>query len=128
MSVQVIERNRKPEWAVLPYEVYLQLVEQADMVQDLRDYDRIKAAVESGDEETVPAEVVYALLDGENPVKVWREYRNLTQKQLAEAAGISVPYLSQIESGRRRASTRVLSAIARILQVTLDDLISGTSG
>jgi len=128
MSVQVIERNRKPEWAVLPYEVYLQLVEQADMVQDLRDYDRIKAAVESGEEETVPAEVVYALLDGENPVKVWREYRNLTQKQLAEAAGISVPYLSQIESGRRRASTRVLSAIARILQVTLDDLISGTSG
>ena len=128
MSVQVIERNRKPEWAVLPYEVYLQLVEQADMLQDLRDYDRIKAAVESGEEETVPAEVVYALLDGENPVKVWREYRNLTQKQLAEAAGISVPYLSQIESGRRRASTRVLSAIARILQVTLDDLISGTSG
>jgi len=128
MSVQVIERNGKPEWAVLPYEVYLQLVEQADMLQDLRDYDRIKAAVESGEEETVPAEVVYALLDGENPVKVWREYRNLTQKQLAEAAGISVPYLSQIESGRRRASTRVLSAIARILQVTLDDLISGTSG
>lgn len=127
MSVQVIERNGKPEWAVLPYEVYLQLVEQADMLQDLRDYDRIKAAVESGEEETVPAEVVYALLDGENPVKVWREYRNLTQKQLAEAAGISVPYLSQIESGRRRASTRVLSAIARILQVTLDDLISGTS-
>ena len=81
MSVQVIERNGKPEWAVLPYEVYLQLVEQADMLQDLRDYDRIKAAVESGDEETVPAEVVYALLDGENPVKVWREYRNLTQKQ-----------------------------------------------
>ena len=128
MSVQVIERNGKPEWAVLPYDVYLQLVEQADMLQDLRDYDRIKAAVESGDEETVPAEVVYALLDGKNPVKVWREYRNLTQKHLAEAAGISTPYLSQIESGRRRASTRVLSAIARILQVTLDDLISGTSG
>jgi len=128
MSVQIIERNGKPEWAVLPYDVYLQLVEQADMLQDLRDYDWIKAAVESGDEETVPAEVVYALLDGKNPVKVWREYRNLTQKQLAEAAGISVPYLSQIESGRRRASTRVLSAIARILQVTLDDLISGTSG
>ena len=128
MSVQVIERNGKPEWAVLPYEVYLQLVDQADMLQDLRDYDRIKTAVESGDEETLPAEVVYALLDGENPVKVWREYRNLTQKQLAEAVGISTPYLSQIESGRRRASTRVLSAIARILQVTLDDLISETSG
>jgi DNA-binding XRE family transcriptional regulator len=123
MSVQVIENNGKPEYAVLPYEDYLQLIEQADMLQDLRDYDRIKAEVEIGDEETIPAEVAYALVDGENPVKVWREYRGFTQAQLSSAAGISTPYLSQIESGKRKASTRVLVAIAGLLHVTLDDLI-----
>jgi DNA-binding XRE family transcriptional regulator len=123
MSVQVIENNGKPEYAVLPYADYLQLVEQADMLQDLRDYDRIKAEVENGDEETIPAEVVYALVDGENPVKVWREYRGFTQVQLTSAAGISTPYLSQIESGKRKASTRVLVAIARFLKVSLDDLV-----
>jgi len=123
MNVQVINRDGKPEWAVLPYEMYLQLVEQAEMLQDSHDYDRIKAALESGEEETIPAELVYSLLDGENPVRVWRGYRQMTQQQLAEAAGISIPYLSQIETGKRKASTDVLSAIARTLQVTLDDLV-----
>jgi hypothetical protein len=45
MSVQIIERNGKPEWAVLPYEAYLQLVEQAEMLEDIRDDDPIKASL-----------------------------------------------------------------------------------
>lgn len=47
----------------------------------------------------------------------------LPQQQVAEKAGISVPYLSQIESGRRKGSTAVLAALARVLGVTLDDLV-----
>lgn len=124
MSVQLIERNGQPEWAILPYEDYLRLVEQAEMLEDIQDYDRIKSAVESGNEEVLPAGVVYALADGENPVKVWREYRKLTQHHLAEIAEISVPYLSQIETGKRKASTKVLVAIADGLQVDVDDLIT----
>ncbi len=124
MSVQVIERNGKPEWAVLPYEEYLALVEQAEMLEDIRDFDQMKAAVESGEEEIVPAEVVDALLAGENPVKVWREYRKLTQTQAAEAAGISVPFLSQIETGKRKPSTKVLQSLAKVLRLTVDDLMA----
>jgi hypothetical protein len=59
MSVQVIERNGKPEWAVLPFEDYLQLVEQAEMLQDIQEYDRAKAAVESGEEEVLPRRIAY---------------------------------------------------------------------
>ena len=123
MSVQLIERNGQPEWAIQPYEDYLRLVEQAEMLEDIQDYDRIKSAVESGDEEILPAQVVYALADGENPVKVWRGYRKLTQEQLAETARISVPYLSQLETGKRKASTKVLVAIAGGLKVDVDDLL-----
>jgi hypothetical protein len=47
------------------------------MDSDLRDYDEVLEAIAQG-EETVPAEVVYAILDGENPVRVWREHRRLT--------------------------------------------------
>ncbi len=82
------------------------------MLQDIRDYDEAKQAVEAG-EELVPSEVTYAILDGENLIRVWREHRKLTQQQLATAAGISTPYLSQIESGKRTGSADVLSAIAR---------------
>lgn len=88
-----------------------------------RKYDEAKKAIEEG-EELVPSEVTYAILDGENPIQVWREYRGLTQKQLAEAAGISVPYLSQIESGKRKGTTEVLAAIAKALDLSLDDVVA----
>ncbi len=123
MSIQIIERDGKPEWAVLPYETYLELVEQAEALQNIRDYDTAIAALERGEEELVPSDVVYAILDGGNPIKVWREHRELAQHQVAEAAGISVPYLSQLETGTRQGSTRVLSAIAKALGLLLDDLV-----
>ncbi len=39
----------------------------------------------------------------------------MTQKQLAEAAGINAIYFSQIERGRRTGSARTLVAIAEAL-------------
>ena len=122
MSVQIIEKNGRPEWAVVPYEEYQRLVAEAEMLQDVRDYDEAKLAIANG-EELIPSQVTYALLDGENPLRVWREYRGLTQQQVAEAAGISKPYLSQLESGRRKGTTEVLQAVAKVLNVSLDDLV-----
>jgi DNA-binding XRE family transcriptional regulator len=121
-SVQIIERNGKPEWAVIPYETYLRLVEDAETLQDVRDYDAAKAAIERGEEELIPGELVYAILDGENPIKAWREHRGMTQQQLAEAVGISAPYLSQIETGKRSGAIEVLKAIAKALHLSLDDI------
>lgn len=122
MNVQVIEKGGKPEWAVIPYEDYQRLLEDAEMLQDVRAYDEARQSLAAG-EALVPSEVTYAILDGASPVRAWREYRGLTQQRLAEAAGISVPYLSQIESGKRKGSTDVLSAIARELQLSLDELV-----
>jgi DNA-binding XRE family transcriptional regulator len=124
MNVQVIEREGKPEWAILPYEEFLQLMEQAEMLQDISDYDQIVKAVETGEEETVPAELAYALMEGENPVKAWREYRSLSQKHLADMADISIPFLSQIESGKRKASTKIMARLAKALRVLIDDLVT----
>jgi DNA-binding XRE family transcriptional regulator len=124
MRVQIIEKDGNPEWAVLPYETYLRLVEEAEMLQDVRDYDMAIAAIERGEEELIPSEVVYAILDGENPIRVWREYRGLTQKQLAEAANISKPYLSQLETGKRTGTTEVMTAVANALNLTLEDVVS----
>ena len=122
MSVQVIMRNGQPEWAVIPYDEYERLLEGAEMLQDVRAYDEAKLAIAQG-EELIPSEVTFALLDGGHPVRVWREHRGLTQQQLAQAAGISVPYLSQIESRKRNGSADVLAAIAKALDLSLDDLV-----
>jgi DNA-binding XRE family transcriptional regulator len=122
MSVQCIQREGQPEFAVLPYEMYLLLVEDAEMLADVRDYDAAMQAV-AQDEELIPAEVVYAILDGGNPIRVWREHRGLSQGELAAKAGISPSYLSQLESGKWDGTMEVLSAIAFVLKVTLDDLV-----
>lgn len=123
MTIQIIKQGNKPEWAVVPYETYLQLVEKAEMAQDIQDFDSSKAALERGDDELIPSEVVYALLDGENPIKVWREYRGLSQQEAAENAKISVPYLSQLETNKRKGSLGVLSALAKVLKVSLESIV-----
>lgn len=122
MSVQVIEKNGEIEWAVVPYADYQKLLDAWEMLEDIRAYDEAKANIEAG-EELIPSQVAYALLDGKNPIRVWREYRALTQQQLAEKAGISKPYLSQLETGKRSGTTDILKTIAQALQVGLDELV-----
>jgi DNA-binding XRE family transcriptional regulator len=123
MKVQLILRDGKPEWAVLPYEEYQRLIEEIEMQEDIRDYDAAKQALMDG-EELVPSDLTYAILDGTHPVRAWREHRQLTQQKLADAAGISKSYLSQIESGKRKGTATVLIALANALGVDLDDIVN----
>ena len=47
-----------------------------------------------------------------------RERANLSLRRLAERAGISNPYLSQIERGIRRPSAEILSRLSRALEIS----------
>ena len=90
-----------------------------DFAADLAAY---RAAVGS-DEEAVPLAVARRLVEGEHPLKVWREHRSLTQKTLAAEAGTSALYLSQIERGQRTGSPKLLRRLADALAVEIDDLV-----
>ena len=64
-----------------------------------------------------------------NPVQTLGAYlhqqrvaNRLSLRQLAEAAGVSNPYLSQIERGLRRPSADVLQSIAKALQISAESL------
>lgn len=70
----------------------------------------------------IPAAVANAILDGEQPVKVWREQRSLTQEALAAKAGISKAYLCQIEMRKRVGAVKTLRAIADALTLKVNDL------
>jgi len=119
MSVQIIRRKGEPEWAVIPYEEYERLRDAAELAEDAE----LARRALRRDEERIPVEVVDRLIDRENPVRVWREYRQMSRRQLAERAEITSAYLSQIETGRRGGSSKVLRAIATALDVDLDDII-----
>jgi ribosome-binding protein aMBF1 (putative translation factor) len=62
------------------------------------------------------------LLDGENPVKVWREKQGLSQRALATEAKIGNSYLAEIEAGRKPGSDAAYRKLAAVLGVSPDDL------
>ena len=117
----ILDKNGKPAYAVIPWGEYKQLasMDAEGAMTDEELYDLAKSA--GG--ESFPATVVDRLLAGENPIRVYRDHRRLTQKQLAEVAGINPVYLSQIETGRRTGSAKTLASIAGALDVEVDDLI-----
>ncbi|WP_436278272.1 helix-turn-helix domain-containing protein [Micromonospora gifhornensis] len=52
-----------------------------------------------------------------------RQRQGLTLREVARAAGVSVPYLSEVERGRKEASSEVLAAVCRALGLYLSDLL-----
>lgn len=123
MSAPIIERDGKPEYAVIPYDVYQAMVERLEDLEDIRAADEAIAELERGENELIPWEMSERLSEGENPIRLWREHRSVTQAELAEAAGVRKPAISQIEAGKRQPSVPVLSAIAQRLGVDMDDLV-----
>jgi transcriptional regulator with XRE-family HTH domain len=57
-------------------------------------------------------------------IRQQRERANLSLRRLAERAGISNPYLSQIERGIRRPSAEILSRLSRALEISANTLYS----
>jgi transcriptional regulator with XRE-family HTH domain len=57
-------------------------------------------------------------------IRVLRTERGLERKDLAEAAGLSYPYLSEIETGRKRPSSKALFVIAEALGVRPSELLA----
>ena len=55
-------------------------------------------------------------------IRSQREAAQVSVRQLAEKAGVSNPYLSQIERGLRKPSADVLSQIAKALRVSAEVL------
>lgn len=122
MTVQYIEKDGRREYAILPIDEYERLVAAAEMADDILAYDRIKSRDRDDDHETIPSQVVNRLVDGENPIRVWREFRDLTQQQLAEHIGITESALQQFESGVQEVPVKTLSRIANALHIMIDDI------
>lgn len=55
-------------------------------------------------------------------IREQRERANLSLRRLADSAGISNPYLSQIERGIRKPSAEILKRISRALEISANTL------
>ena len=121
MSVQVVEISGQ-KMAMLPIADYERLIEIAEEQAD------IQAAIAAekrrlDGEEYVPSELVYAIMDGENPLRAWRKYRGMSQENLAEAAGTSKSLVSLIENGKAQGKPQLWRGLAEALNVAIEDIL-----
>ncbi len=73
-------------------------------------------------DENLAAVVTHAASDIGSYIKAQREAAQVSIRQLATNAGVSNPYLSQIERGLRKPSAEVLNQIAKALRVSAEVL------
>ena len=118
MQVQTITTSSGDEMVVLPARDF-------DPLIDARDHAVAMAAHERGADEGVTEAEMDAYLAAATPLAFWRGKRGLTQAALAARAGISQPYLAQLEGGDRKGGLATGRALARALRVRIEDLLPG---
>jgi transcriptional regulator with XRE-family HTH domain len=123
--VQFIKTKSGDELAVLPKEEYerLKTLAASEDAGTARIVRRAKAAIQAGTEILLPKAVVDRLAAGESPVRVLREWRDVTHTEISFRTDISQSHLSDIESGRRAGTPATLRKIANVLKVPLDLLV-----
>ena len=126
-NVQFIHTPGGDDLAVLPRNEYDRLVALATEAQEDAAASRIvrnsARALKEGREVVLPKAVADRLANGDNAVRVIREWRDMVQGELAVAVGISQNYLSGIETGRRKGPAQLQRKFARALGVPIDLLI-----
>src|SRR5260370_25833252 len=100
MRVETITRKGK-EFAVIPVKALQRLMEDAEMLADVKAYDAAKARLDDGEDELIPLEITERRLRGEPALRVWREHRKLTQERLAKKAKGSLALIAAIETKRK---------------------------
>ena len=115
---QIISQKGFPAFVVLPYKEYQAILETLENIEDVEAIELAQA--DSG--ERFPLDVVERMASGESPIKVFREYRELSQSDVAKRVGVSKQYISQIENKERTGTVKLLKRIAKILHVELDDI------
>lgn len=116
---QIIEREGKPEYAVIPIAEWRRIAALLEELEDIRDLD---AALAKPGRRMIPFEVTSAILDGASPIRAWREHRGLSRSDLAQAAGMDATELAELEDGMRRAAPTTLGGLAKALCAHISDL------
>ncbi|MFJ4692203.1 helix-turn-helix domain-containing protein [Streptomyces sp. NPDC088766] len=85
------------------------------------------ATARPADRPPAPGEPLWRDLVGD-VLRRERQAQERTLQDVADAARISMPYLSEVERGRKEASSEVLAAAARALGLSLGDLLARAQG
>ena len=121
MRIETITRKGE-EFAVIPVKDLQKLIEDAEMLADVKAYDAAKSRLEAGEDELIPLEITERRLRGEPALRIWRQYRNLTQEQLAKKSKVSRPLIAAIETKRKAGSVSTWKKLGAALHVSWEQL------
>ncbi len=129
MQTEKLERVVKngERYVMVPETLFDDLLEDADMAEEIARCEAVSRAIAAGKMECFPASFGKKLSEakhkGGNRIGLWRDYRGMTREVLGRAAGVSGQYIGMIEAGRRTGSARTLKNIAGALAVDMDDIL-----
>ncbi len=83
----------------------------------------ILANIESGTETLLTSEQANQLLSAKTPLAFWRKHRGITQETLSKSIGVAQGFVSAIENGTKTGDVQTLASMARVLAISLDDLV-----
>jgi DNA-binding XRE family transcriptional regulator len=121
MRIETITRKGR-EFAVIPVEHLQRLMEDAEMLADVKAYDAAKARLGDGEDEIIPLEITERRLSGEAALRIWREYRKFTQERLAKKAKVSRALIAAIETKRKAGSISTWKKLGAALDVSWEQL------
>src|SRR5271157_4863210 len=123
MRIETIARKGK-EFAVIPVKDQQKLMEDAEMLADVKAYDAAKLRLRSkdGEDELIPLEFTERRLRGEPALRIWREHRKLTQEQLAKKSKVSRALIAAIETNRKSGSVTTWKKLGAVLDVSWEQL------
>ncbi len=107
------------------YEALLTAAEDVEDIGTLRAAEAREAETgkDAARADNLSDESVGRLLAGEHPIRIWREHRDLTSRALADKAGVSRSYLTEIEGLKKPGSIQAFRSLAAALGVAVDDLL-----
>jgi hypothetical protein len=120
------KKTAKGEMAILPRKEYEALVARAAEADEDAGTTRLVARARKEIAEgapVIPIEVAERIANGENPIRVIREWKDITQVYISFKTNIGQGYLSDLENGRRKGTTASMKMIADVLGVPLDLLV-----
>ena len=106
---QIIAKNGVPLFVVVPYDEYIADIQRAKKAEKKVYF---------------PQEVVEkAAIEGKSIVRAWREYKRMTQKDVAATMGITQAAYCQLEKSQDRLRPATLKKIAHALGITENQLM-----
>ena len=121
MRIEKITRKGR-DFAVISVEDLQKLMHDAEMLADVQAYDKARGRLDRGDDELIPLEITERRLAGESRLKIWRDYRRLTQADLANVSRVSRGMIAAIEAGHKKGGVATLKKLASALRVDLENL------